>query len=128
MLGNKHPDTATTYNSIAGIHFRQGEFSEALAWFQKSLYIREEVLGQDHPDTATTLSDIAEVYFKQGDFQTARETYCQSYLTRLCKLGKTNELTLDTYDSMKSAHEHIDKGEPFDQWLEHCIDTYELPK
>ena len=33
VLGKDHPDTATTYNNIAGVYSRKGEYDIALEWY-----------------------------------------------------------------------------------------------
>ena len=73
VLGKEHPDTATTYNNIAGVYARQGDYSKALEWYQKALAINEQGLGKDHPDTASTYNNIASVYDRQGDYPQALE-------------------------------------------------------
>ena len=75
FLGEKHPDTAETYNNIAAVYNNQGDYTKALEWLQKSLVISETVLGTEHPNTAATYNNIAGVYDKQGDYAKALEWY-----------------------------------------------------
>ncbi len=52
LLGEEHPDVATTYNNLAELYYSQGRYSEAEALFQKALEIAELSLAVDHPHTA----------------------------------------------------------------------------
>ena len=79
-LGEKHSDTATTYNNIAVVHDNQGDYDKALEFYQKALAIFEKVLGSEHPSTATTYNNIAFVHYNKGDYDKALE-YFQKALT-----------------------------------------------
>jgi tetratricopeptide (TPR) repeat protein len=59
VLGEDHPDTATSYNNVAFILNAQGKYAEAGPLFQKALDIRRQVLGENHPDTANSYNNVA---------------------------------------------------------------------
>ena len=75
VYGTEHPETATTYNNIAGVYQNQGDYAKALEWFYKALAICERVLGDEHPSTAKTYNNIATVYRAQGNYVEALEWY-----------------------------------------------------
>jgi len=75
VLGADHPDTATTYNNIAGVYYSLGDYEQALERLEKALAIQEKVLGADHPDTAATYNNIGLVYDSLGDYEQAQEWY-----------------------------------------------------
>ena len=79
-LGLEHPDTATSYNNIAVVYDRQGDYPKALELYEKALAIREKVLGVEHPDTATSYNNIAGVYDSQGDYPKALEWYEKAFV------------------------------------------------
>ncbi len=54
LLGLKHPDTAITYEGLAILHERMGEYAKALKFYDMTFVIREEMLGADHPYTIFT--------------------------------------------------------------------------
>ena len=80
ILGSDHPDTAITYNNIAGVYKNQGNYVLALEWYFKALNIREKVLRSDHPATAETYNNIATVYINQGDYVLALEWYIKALI------------------------------------------------
>ena len=55
VLGEQHPDVATSYNNIGGALGSQGKHSEALVHHQKALTIELNVLGEEHPSPSLQL-------------------------------------------------------------------------
>ena len=49
VLGENHPDTATSYNNLAGLYKSQVRYEDAEPFYLKALEIREKVLGENHP-------------------------------------------------------------------------------
>jgi tetratricopeptide (TPR) repeat protein len=58
VLGNEHPDVATSYNNIGCVYSEQGDYSKALDFYQKALKIREKVMGDNHPKTVIVRDNI----------------------------------------------------------------------
>jgi tetratricopeptide (TPR) repeat protein len=56
LLGEKHPDVATSYNNLAFLYQAMGRYGEAYDFYQKSISIAEESLGSDNPLTQLFLS------------------------------------------------------------------------
>ena len=55
VLGEDHPNTATSYNNLAAILNAQGQYGSGPALYQKSLDISRQVLGEDHPNRCLLL-------------------------------------------------------------------------
>ncbi|OUL28003.1 tetratricopeptide repeat protein [Nostoc sp. RF31YmG] len=53
LLGQEHPDVATSYNNLAALYDSQGRYSEAEPLYQKALEIAKRSLGVNHPNTIT---------------------------------------------------------------------------
>jgi tetratricopeptide (TPR) repeat protein len=58
LLGDRHPDVATSLNNLAVLYCYQNRYDEAKLLFLQSLEIREAILGSDHPDTQNTIEAI----------------------------------------------------------------------
>lgn len=58
---------------IADIHFKQGNYIQAMEGYEEGLQIQEKLFGRDHPSVAKSLSNVARVHFKQGDYAKALE-------------------------------------------------------
>ena len=107
-LGKEHISTATTYNNIASVYYKQGYYPDypekALVFYKKALEIREKVLGKEHLETATTYNKIAVVYNDQGDCTKALE-FCEKALKiREKVLGKEHPETAVTYSNIAATY------------------------
>src|SRR5271157_3510210 len=59
ILGEGHPDTATSYNNLAATIRAQGKYAVAEAMNRRALAITRKALGEGHPHTATNYSNLA---------------------------------------------------------------------
>ncbi|MDZ7962310.1 MAG: tetratricopeptide repeat protein [Aulosira sp. DedQUE10] len=71
LLGQEHPDVATSYNNLAALYRSQGRYSEAEPLYQTALSLRQRLLGQEHPDVATSYNNLALLYYSQGRYSEA---------------------------------------------------------
>ena len=72
VLGERHPDTATSLNNLALLLRSQGDYAAAKPLYEQALAITKAVLGERHPDTATSLNNLAALFQAQGDYAAAR--------------------------------------------------------
>ncbi len=71
LLGDDHPDTATSYNYVANTLRYQGKYAEAEAMHRKTLAIFIKTLGPDHPYAATSYNDLAATLRDEGKYAEA---------------------------------------------------------
>jgi tetratricopeptide (TPR) repeat protein len=62
LLGEHHPDYATSLNNLAALYRSRGEYAEAEPLLRQARDVTKEALGEHHPDYGTTLSSLASVY------------------------------------------------------------------
>jgi len=125
VLGKEHPDTATTYNNIAGVYDSQGEYSMALESYQKALDIQEKVLGKEHPSTAATYNNIALVYSNQGDYYMALEWNLKALDIREKVLGKEHPDTAYTYNNIAAVYDSQGNYSMALEWYQKALDIQE---
>ncbi len=65
------PHAATTFNNLAAVHERLGEFDQAELRYRNSLAVIETIQGPHHPDIAMGLNNLASLYFSQQLFNKA---------------------------------------------------------
>ena len=65
-LGEEHPLTLTTANSLAALYTAQRRFSEAEPLYHRSLEASEHAFGNGHPVTVATIKGLASLYEAQG--------------------------------------------------------------
>ena len=99
VLGENHPDTATSANNLAGLYRLKGEYKKAELLYNKVLKIREEVLGENHPDIALIYNDLANLYELKGEYKKAELFY-----EKALKVGENNFIHLDIDNFMQSLN------------------------
>ncbi|QDT42654.1 photosystem I assembly protein Ycf3 [Gimesia alba] len=88
VLGETHPDFATTLNNLAGLYKSQGRYEDAEPLFLQAIEIRCAVQGETHPDFATSLNNLAGLYKSQGRYEDAEPLYLQAMEIRRAVLGE----------------------------------------
>jgi len=53
------------------VHYKLGEYSKALSYYEKNLKINQKMLPENHPDMATLYNNMGEVYRSTGDYSKA---------------------------------------------------------
>jgi tetratricopeptide (TPR) repeat protein len=51
VLGENHPDTATSLNNLAVLYYSQGDYARALPLYEQALKIFQQALGDEHSRT-----------------------------------------------------------------------------
>ena len=64
LLGDRHPDVATSLNNLAELYRVQGRYKAAEPLYLEALAILAEAVGTDHPNAQTVLGNL--VAFLQG--------------------------------------------------------------
>ena len=122
-LGKDHPETAVTYNNIAGVYKAKGEYDRALVYYLKALEVKETKLGKDHPDTATTYNNIAGVHYAKCEYDKALDYHKKALEIREVKLGKDHPDTATTYNNIAGVH--YAKGE-YDNALDFFVKAIKI--
>src|SRR5439155_4406934 len=68
VLGEEHPDTLSSMNSIALLYMYQGKYAQAEPVFVKVVQLQRRVLGEEHPDTLGSMSNLTLLYRFQGKY------------------------------------------------------------
>ena len=62
LLGDEHPDVATSLNNLALLYDSQGRYSEADPLLVQALELRKRLLREEHPHVAASLNNLAYLY------------------------------------------------------------------
>jgi len=104
-LGDRHPDTATSLNNLAGLYKSQGRYGEAEPLYVQALEIRKAELGDRHPYTATSLNNLAALYESQGRYGEAEPLYVQALEIRKAELGDRHPDTATSLNNLAGLYE-----------------------
>src|SRR5262249_13692427 len=75
LLGEDHPDTATSYDSLGLCLGAQGKHAEAEEAHRKALALFKKLLGEDHPHTARGYNNLGLSLDAQGKHAEAEEAH-----------------------------------------------------
>jgi tetratricopeptide (TPR) repeat protein/predicted Ser/Thr protein kinase len=87
ILGEQHPVTANTINSIGVVLFSQGDSEQALEYFRHSLSIEQAALGPEHPGVAYSLNNLAAALQQLRRYDEALEYHRLALALREASLG-----------------------------------------
>jgi hypothetical protein len=100
VLGEEHPYTAGSYNSLAVNLYSQGQYAAAAQLHEKALDIRRKVLGEEHPFTAVSYNNLAANLDAQGQHATAVPLHQKALDTYRKVLGEEHPATATSYNSL----------------------------
>ena len=108
-------------HSVASIMNDQGEYDNALEWYQRALEGKEKALGKDHPSTLSTVNNMAVVFHSMGEYGKALEGYQRALEGKEKALGKDHTSSLDTVYNL--AHLYVQRDHEGD--LLNAADGYQ---
>lgn len=99
-LGEKHPDTAGSYFSLAKNKTAQGNYADANPLFQKALELNRELLGEKHPYTAECIGFLGRNLSDLGKYADARLLVEKTLDLNREVLGEANPSTAQSYGDL----------------------------
>jgi tetratricopeptide (TPR) repeat protein len=102
LLGEDHPDTAQSYDGLAGNLAQQRKYAEAQRLDDKALAIYRKVLGEDHPNTAASYNHVGFNLNAQAKYAEAQPLFEKALAIRRRVLGEDNTDTAESYNNVAS--------------------------
>jgi tetratricopeptide (TPR) repeat protein len=99
-LGEDHPDTAVSYNNLAGTLVDQGKLDEAEPLGRKALAIRLGALGASHPGTALGFETLAYCLSARDKPAEAESNLRKAITIWLGTQGEDHPNTARTYNNL----------------------------
>jgi CHAT domain-containing protein/Tfp pilus assembly protein PilF len=78
VLGEQHPQYATSLNNLAALYDSMGDYARAEPLYRQALAIRKKALGEQHPLYAHSLNNVAFLHHELGDHARAEPLYRQA--------------------------------------------------
>ena len=88
VLGDKHPDYATSLEDLGWLYENTGNYSRAESLYKQSSDIRRQVLGKQHPDYSVALNNLGMLYDNMGQHADAEKLYKQALIVAKRVHGK----------------------------------------
>ena len=87
LLGESHPDVASSVNNLAVLYSSQGRYSEAEPLYVEALGMYKRLLGESHPYVASSLWNLGAMRCQQHQFAEAEELLLEGLLIYQQALG-----------------------------------------
>ena len=103
ILGEDHPDIATSYSNLAVTLRAQGKYGEAEAMHRRALAIYLKALGEGHPYIAGSYANLAEILRAQGKSTEAEAMHRRALAMVLKALGEDHFSTAISYAGLAAT-------------------------
>jgi tetratricopeptide (TPR) repeat protein len=90
-LGEEHPDTLASMDTLAGVLAGHGRLDEAEPLARRALEIRRRVLGPEHPESVEAMDALAQIFMKQERFEEAEPLAVEALETCESSVGPESE-------------------------------------
>ncbi len=99
-LGESHPDTLASMDTLIEILIEQQRFVDAERVARRALEVRQGLLNDEHPEVLASMSSIAELLGNQGSYEEAEAMSRNVLEVRRRVLGEEHADTLDSMDTL----------------------------
>lgn len=113
VLGENHPDLATSLCNLSVIYTEMGKSDLALKHALDALAIRQEAFDEKHPDLATSYFNLSSIYVEMGKFDESLDYQLKAIAIRETVFDKNHPDLSLCYNDMAyiySAMGDLDKG------------------
>jgi CHAT domain-containing protein/uncharacterized protein HemY len=108
VLGDAHPDVATSLDTLGHHHLLRGNPVRAEPLLQRALAIREAALGNNAPEVAQTLTHLASLYLAQELRDQAEPLLQRALAIREAALGQDHLLVAESLNQLGRIY--LDQG------------------
>jgi tetratricopeptide (TPR) repeat protein len=106
VLGEEHPDTLNSIESLTSTYWHQGRWKEAEELCIQVIGSRQRVQGEEHPDTLNSMHNLGSMYKSSGKWKKAEEISVRMIETRKRVLGEEHSDTLNSMVNLASTYWH----------------------
>ena len=100
-------DKSDYFNQLGSAKRGQGEYKEAVKYFEKTIEIKEQTLDKTDRSLATSYNDVALVYNDMGEYSKALEYYEKSIEIRKIALPKNHPDLATSYNNIASVYNNM---------------------
>ena len=110
LLGEAHPDVATSLNDLAHLYNSQGRYGEAEPLYLEALAMYKQLLGEAHPDVAGSLFNLGALRYNQGRYSEAQALLLQAQPIYFAQLGPDHPNTQALQSWIDKTQTALDSG------------------
>jgi tetratricopeptide (TPR) repeat protein len=97
------------FQQLGWIKDNQGEYEEAIEYYEKSLNIEQKTLPANHPDLATSYNNIGAVYNNMGDYSEALSYYEKALKIYQKSLPEDHPNLATSYNNIGTMYDNMGK-------------------
>ena len=97
---------ATSYNNWGDSYYSQGDYAQAIEFYNKALQIFIKALGENHPDVASSYNNLGASYHSQGHYDKAINYFNKVLQILLKVLGENHPNVASSYNNLGLAYDH----------------------
>jgi tetratricopeptide (TPR) repeat protein len=98
---------APIYNQLGWVKYQEGEYKEAIRFYEKALAIQQQSLPPNHPDLATSYNNIGEVYRNMGDYPKALSSHEKALAIRQQSLPPNHPDLAISYNNIGIVYDNM---------------------
>jgi tetratricopeptide (TPR) repeat protein len=111
VLGNDHPEAASSLHDLGNNDYKRGRYAEAKEALREALAIRRRVLGAEHKRVADTENSLGAVDYELGATVEARIHFERALKIREKTLGSDHPLTAGSWMNLGNCHLELNQFE-----------------
>ncbi len=123
VLGDEHPDTLASINSMGTLLLSTGRYDDALPFLSEALDGRRRVLGDEHPDTHMSINNMGALLRSMGRYEEAMPYYREAMETSRRVFGDDHPDTLTSINSIGAMLESIGRYEEAMPYVREALET-----
>ncbi|MBT4584835.1 MAG: serine/threonine protein kinase [Phycisphaerae bacterium] len=100
VLGDEHPSTLYSFDSMGSLLCKQGKYDEAMPYYVEALEGFRRILGNEHPSTLASIGNMGSLLRDQGKYDEAQVHYTEALETERRVLGDEHQDTLVSIGNM----------------------------
>jgi tetratricopeptide (TPR) repeat protein len=100
-------EKAVIYNQLGRVKDEQGQYKEAITFYEQSLAIEEKTLPHTHFNLANTYNNIGEVYRKMGEYSKALSYYEKALEIQQKTLPPTHPSLAGSYNNIGIVYQSM---------------------
>ncbi|CAE7123276.1 unnamed protein product, partial [Rhizoctonia solani] len=123
VLGEGHPDTLGSINTLAVLYSKLGQYEEAMKLEVQVIDARGRLLGEEHPDTVGSINNFAVVCSKMGRYDAAERLGVQVLDIYKQLLGEEHVVTLGSMNNLAVVYSDLGRYGEAEQLEVQVLDT-----
>jgi tetratricopeptide (TPR) repeat protein len=100
-------EKAPIYGQLGSVKYNQGEYQEAITFYEKALAVQQQSIPPNHPDLAISYMGIGSVFYSMGAYPKALEYYEKALVIQQQSLPPNHPSLASSYNNIGAVYEDM---------------------